>query len=83
MLLLWKRVLHSSTGKARPRKLYKVLVTAGFTSTSVECLFAAPTRADSPKRRSMKTERAGHLAYLAFENKTLIENIKFESFLSK
>ena len=61
--------------------LYRVAVTAGFTSPRVECLFSALTRIDLPQRRSMKTARECDLAYLAFENKVLMEDITFESFL--
>ena len=46
--------------------LYKVAVTAGFTSTQVECIFSS-TQVDSPQRRSMRTEREADLAYLSFE----------------
>ena len=56
-------------------------VTAGFTSTRVEGLFSALTRIDSPQRHSMKTARECDLAYLAFENKELMEDITFQSFL--
>ena len=70
-------------GKSAPilSNLYRVAVTAGFTSTRVECLFSALTRIDSPQRRSMKTARECDLAYLAFENKVLMEDITFERFL--
>ena len=57
------------------------MITAGFTSTRVECLFSSLTRVDSPRRRSMQTERECDLAYLAFESKILLENITFDDFL--
>ena len=48
--------------------LYKVAITAGFSSTRVECLFASLTM------------RECQLAYLAFERKTLLD-ISFDTFL--
>ena len=61
--------------------LYKVAITAGFTSTRVECLFSSLTRVDSPQRRSMQTERECELAYLAFESKILLDKVTFDDFL--
>ena len=60
--------------------LYTVAITAGFTSTRVECLFSSLTRVDTPQRRSMKTDREVQLAYLAFENK-LLSQVSFDDFL--
>ena len=60
--------------------LYRVAITAGFSSTRVECLFSSLTRVDSPQRRSMLTKRECQLAYLAFESKTLLD-ISFDTFL--
>ena len=37
--------------------LYKVPITAGFSSTRVDCLFSSLTMIDTPQRRSMLTER--------------------------
>ena len=37
--------------------LYNVAITAGYTSTRVECLFSSLSGVDTPKRRSMKTGR--------------------------
>ena len=61
--------------------LYNVAITAGYTSTRVECLFSSLSRVDTPKRRSMKTGRECNLAFLAFENKILIDDITFDDFL--
>ena len=60
--------------------LYKVAITAGFSSTRVECLFSSLTMIDTPLRRLMLTERECQLAYLAFECKTLLD-ISFDTFL--
>ncbi|CAB4015919.1 zinc finger MYM-type 1 [Paramuricea clavata] len=60
--------------------LYKVAITAGFTSMRVECVFSSLTRVDSPQRRSMKTEREANLAYLSFESEVLINDITFDDF---
>ena len=78
-------VIAEDHGKTAPvlTNLYKVAVTAGFTSTRCECLFSSLTRIDSPQRRSMKTERECNLAYLAYENKVLIDDITFDSFLAE
>ena len=52
-------IVEKDHGKTAPvlTELYKVAVTAGFTSTRVECLFSSSTRVDSPQRRSMKTKK--------------------------
>lgn len=63
--------------------LYKLAITAGFTSTRVECVFSSLTRVDSPQRRSMKTDRECDLAYLAFESDILINKITFEDFYKR
>ena len=60
--------------------LYKVAVTAGFTSTRVECVFSSLTQVDSPQRRSMRTQREADLAYLSFESKVLMNDINFDDF---
>ena len=61
--------------------LYNVAVTAGFTSTRVECLFSALNQIDTPQRRSMTTKRECELSYLSFENKVLFSDITFDMFL--
>ena len=58
-----------------------VTITAGYTSTQVECLFSSLSRVDTPKRQSMKTGRECNLAFPAFENKILIDDITFDDFL--
>ena len=63
--------------------LYRVAVTAGFTSTRVECLFSSLSRVDTAQRRSMKTDRECELAYLAYESKVLLEDVTFEMFLAE
>ena len=60
--------------------LYKVAITAGFSSARVECLFSSLTMIDTPQRGSVLTERECQLAYLAFERKTLLD-ISFDTFL--
>lgn len=84
-LVVVTKLMAKEHGKSAPilSNLYKVAVTAGFTSTRVECLFSSLTRVDSPQRRSMKTARECDLAYLAFENKVLMEDITFDSFLAE
>ena len=61
-------IVEKDQGKTAPvlTELFKVAVTAGFTSTRVEYLYSLLTRVDSPQRRSMKTKRECDLAYLAF-----------------
>ena len=63
--------------------LYNVAVTAGFTSTRVECLFSSLTQVDTAERRSMTTKRECELSYLYFENKVLLKDISFEMFLKE
>ena len=62
-------------------QLYNVAITAGFTSTRVECLFSSLSRVDTAQRRSMKTERECDLAYLTFEYGILVNNITFDDYL--
>ena len=78
-------IVEKDHGKTAPvlTELYQVAVTAGFTSTRVECLFSSLTRADSPQRRSMKTKRECDHAYLAFESQVLMNEFSFESFLAE
>lgn len=61
-------------------KLFEVAITAGYTSTRVECLFSALTRIDSPQRRSMLSKRESELSFLAFEHEKL-NDLTFEDFL--
>ena len=61
--------------------IYRVAVTAGFTSTRVECLFSSLSRVDTALRKSMSTTRECDLAYLAFESNVLLKKINFEMFL--
>ena len=63
--------------------LYKLAITAGFTSTRVECVFSSLTRIDSPQRRSMKTDRECDLSYLSFESEVLINKISFDDFYKR
>lgn len=63
--------------------LYRVGVTAGFTSTRVECLFSSLSRVDRAQRKSMLTKRECELSYLAFESSVLLKDITFEMFLKE
>ena len=63
--------------------LYRVGVTAGFTSTRVECLFSSLSRVDRAQRKSMLTKRECELSYLAFESSVLLKDISFEMFLKE
>ena len=63
--------------------LYKLAITAGFTSTRVECVFSSLTRVDTPQRRSMNTDRECNLAYLAFESDILMNKITFDDFYKR
>ena len=63
--------------------LLNVAVTAGFTSTRVECLFSSLTRVDAPQRRSMTTKRECELSYLYFEKNVLLNDITFEMFMNE
>ena len=63
--------------------LYKVAITAGFTSTRVECVFSSLTRIDTPQRRSMNTTKECDLAYLAFKSDILMKYISFEDFYQR
>lgn len=60
--------------------LYRIAVTAGYSSARVESLFSAVTKIDAPQRRKMTTKRETNLSFLYFEKKTLM-NLKFEDFI--
>ena len=53
--------------------LYKVAITAGFSSTRVECLFSSLTMIGTHQRRPLLTKGECQLAYLAFDRKTLLD----------
>ena len=59
--------------------LYNLAITAGFTSTRVECAFSSLSRIDSAQRRSMTSERECQLSYLYFESEVLMQ-VSFEDF---
>ena len=61
-------------------QLYYVAITAGFTSTRVECLFSSLTRIDSPLKK-LKTARECDLAYLTFESGVFMNGVTFDDFL--
>ena len=76
------RIVTNDHQKGAPflASLFKLAITAGFTSTRVECAFSSLTRIDSPQRRSMKTDRECYLTYLSFESDVLMKNITFDDF---
>ena len=49
--------------------LYKLAITAGYTQSSVECLFSALTRIDSTQRHRHLIYRNASLAFRHFEKK--------------
>ena len=64
------------------KQIYLVAVTAGYSSSVVECGFSARNRIDTCHRRRMTPYRQANLTLLHFEN-TLTRNITFEQFLVK
>ena len=68
-------------GKTTPYlcSLYKVALTIGFTSATVECVFSRRTIIDSARRRSMTPYRESNLTLLYFE-KQLCKEVTFEEF---
>lgn len=64
------------------QQLYLVAVTAGYSSSVVECVFSALNRVDTCHRRRMTPYRKSSLTLLHFEN-TFTRAITFEQFLMK
>ena len=64
------------------KHIYLAAVTAGYSSSVVECGFSARNRIDTCHRRRMTPYRQANLTLLHFEN-TLTRNITFEQFLVK
>lgn len=64
------------------QQLYLVAVTAGYSSSVVECVFSALNRVDTCHRRRMTPYREASLTLLHFEN-TITKAITFEQFLVK
>ena len=64
------------------QQLYLVAVTAGYSSSVVECVFSALNRVDTCHRRRMTPYRKSSLTLLHFEN-TITRGISFEQFLVK
>ena len=61
--------------------LYKLAITAGYTQSSVECLFSALTRIDSSQRRRQLIYRKQSLACVHFENKVTKE-LRIDEFIT-
>ena len=70
------------TGADILQQLYLVAVTAGYSSSVVECVFSALNRIDTCHRRSMTPYRETSLTLLHFEN-TITRAITFKQFLVK
>lgn len=64
------------------KQIYLVAVTAGYSSSVVECGFSALNRIDTCHRRRMTPYRQASLTLLHFEN-ALTRSISFEQFLVK
>ena len=64
------------------KQIYLVAVTAGYSSSVVECGFSARNRIDTCHRMRMTPYRQANLTLLHFEN-TLTRNITYEQFLVK
>jgi hypothetical protein len=64
------------------QQMYLVAVTAGYSSSVVECVFSALNRVDTCHRRKMTPYRKTNLTLLHFEN-AITRDISFEQFLLK
>ena len=76
------RFVLTLTGAEILKQMYLVAVTAGYSSSVVECGFSVHNRFDTCHRRRMTPYRQANLTLLHFEN-TLTRNITFEQFLVK
>ena len=63
-------------------QLYKLSITAGYTSVTNECSFSALQQIDSPRRRSMSPYRECDLTFLYFERE-LLDSVTFEEFIQE
>ena len=59
--------------------LYRVVITCGYGSSRVECLFSAMAHIDTPKRRSQSPYRECNLTYIYFECEK-VKAITFQEF---
>ena len=59
--------------------LYRVSVTAGYSSARCECVFSSLTKVDAPQRRNQTLKRETNLTFLYFEKKAMMD-LKFEDF---
>ena len=62
--------------------LYKVAVTAGYSTNTVESGFSALANIDLPQRQRMRDHRESDLTILSFE-KDFARGVTFEEFLAK
>ena len=76
------RFVLTLTGAEILKQIYLAAVTAGYSSSVVECGFSARNRIDTCHRMRMTPYREANLTLLHFEN-TLTRNITFEQFLVK
>ena len=70
------------TGADILQQMYLVAVTAGYSSSVVECVFSALNRIDTCHGRKMTPYRKTSLTLLHFEN-AIARAITFEQFLEK
>ena len=63
-------------------QLYGAAITAGYSSSRVECLFSARTRIDTIHRRQQTPYRQSELTHLHFERE-MTKSIKFSDFVKK
>ena len=62
--------------------LYRVAITAGYSTSTAECVFSARKRVDTHCRRRLTPYRQGSLTVLHFE-KAITRKITFEQFLNE
>ena len=62
--------------------LYRVAITAGYSTSTAECVFSARKRVDTHCRRRLTPYRQGSLTVLHFE-KAITRKITYEQFLNE
>ena len=71
---------HDSTMRVI-KVLFQVAITAGYSTSTAECVFSARARIDTPSRRRLTPYKQGNLTLLHFES-GLTSKITFEDFVA-
>ena len=71
---------HDSTMRVL-KVLFQVAITAGYSTSTAECVFSARARIDTPSRRRLTPYKQGNLTLLHFES-GLTSKITFEDFVA-